>query len=290
MHNSNAKCFTIYYAELSLPTSPVHMVISENNNLGPYVHYLRERLENGESNIRIWGRDTKEHSDGDIDKIQRALELDKTFSVVNNRSANDLKKDNPIEMDCILSLIRQIKSSDLWSAFNTFTASTTEVDFWKTHLKDETRPSRYTKGVESFTFNALKMLWKVFGLSGFSSKSKADLFEGFAENAVETASSDVSEKFIAQLPKRMIVIADKHSQATSSVEDPKQSIAMISRISAGCLFAADQSPDIDEKNIAESYQFVDLKDPYDATIEFKYDNEMSAMQALNTLYAKRKGE
>jgi hypothetical protein len=289
--SSNAKRFTIYYAELSLPTSPVLMVISENNSSGPFVHYLRERLENGESNIRVWGRETKELSDADIDKVQQAFELDKTFSVINNRSANELRKDNPIEIDCIFSLIRQVKGSDLWSAFSTFTASTTEVDFWKTHLKDETRPSRYTKGVESFTFNALKMLWKVFGLSGFSSKSKADLFEGFAENAVESASSDASEKFVAQLPKRMIVIADKHRPGPHAIiEDPKQSIAMISRISAGCLFAADQSPDIDEKNIAESYQFIDLKDPYDAAIEFKYDNEMSAMQALNTLYAKRKNE
>ena len=287
--SSNTKWFTIHYADLSLPTSPVLLVVSESGNPhGVHMSYLREPMLEGNSRIRVWGAESKEKSDADTNSVKLAFGLDNTFSVLNNRSGAEHKKDNPVEMDCIESLIRQVKLSNLWDNLDAITATNTGVDFWKTHLPNESRPSRYTKGVESFTFNALKTMWKVFGLGGFSSKSKADLFEGFAENAVESASSEASEKFISQLPKRMIVVAGHGTKSSLAVEDPKLSIAMISRISAGSLFAADQSPDIDEKNIAESYQFIDLKDPYETLTELKSDSEMSAMETLKTLYANRK--
>jgi hypothetical protein len=136
-------------------------------------------------------------------------------------------------------------------------------------------------------------MWKVLGKSGHSNKSKNDLFEGFAETAVELASSEQVDAFVSQLPKRMIVISSHNGRGSysygSNIEDPKKIIAMISRVSAGSLYASDNSPDIDEKNVIESYNFIDLKDPYSGDISVKDDSEASALESLNTLYIKRPG-
>jgi hypothetical protein len=133
-------------------------------------------------------------------------------------------------------------------------------------------------------------MWKAIEKRGFSSKSKADLFEGFAETAVEIASSEENEKYLKSLPRRMIVTQAANAgygrgnpqRGEAIIKTPKM-LALISRISSGTIFAGDQTPDIDEKSIASAVCFLDLADPYKGLSASELREEES-MNRLNQLY------
>lgn len=287
---SSNKRFSLYYGSNCLPTSPAMLVVSEVTG-GPWAVYLREGHDNGTLTLRAWAEDNQESLDRSISKVVEKFSLSNTFTVVNDRQPGDLRKNNPQEIDAILQLTRQIRSNELFSTANVFVEKDIHVDFWGMHVPDETRPYRNTKGVEGFTFGALKQLWKVLNKSGHSNKSKTDLFEGFAETAVEVASSDAMEGFLGELPRRMLVATAqryRRSGGTSDIPEANRILAVISRIAGGALFATDHSPDIDERNITEDYRIIDLKDPYVSGALSNDDNEMSALDALNNMYVKRK--
>jgi len=285
MANAVNKLFRLYFNDLSLPFNPALMVVSEEKQ-GPYILYLREGIKDGKVLLKIWGRDKEEDVQSDIEAATSNLGLSDSFSTTNARGFSDLAKENLLAMECIKDMINAGRMSNFLSPSTSFVNFDVFADFWKTQLPGESRPYRNHKGVEGFTFNALKTMWKVLGKSGHSNKSKADLFEGFAETAVDYSSSEEAENFLGTLPKRMVVVSvfQHYSSAPTSIADPKKILPMISRVSAGCLYAADHSPDIDEKNVTGFFQFIDLKDPYDGAIGGVNDNEMSSLSELNTLY------
>jgi len=281
------KKFTLYYSDLSLHSSPALVIAEEDayqatGPCGPWVFYLREGKSDGQINLRVWGRDRADEVESDVAAIRAQLSLDKASVILTvNKELNASLPETPF----VKMLFSQVKSGKLWDSHKHVTNSSTYADFWKTHLPEETRPGRH-RHADGFTFNALKLMWKAFNKSGFSNKSKADLFEGFAETAVEAASTDAGEAFIASLPKRMIVVEGVRRAASdpSDIKQPERLVSLISRVSAGSLYAADSSPNIDEGNISGSYQFIDLKDPYTEPFGNSTASEAEAMEKLKGLY------
>ena len=283
------KIFTLHFSDVTNPFGPALLTVSDDGSLGPYLMYMKNGIDhNGKIAVDVWGVGSSDEYQRDVLRLREAHGFDRVYQHISGAKLDDEKKEHALEIECMSEIVDHINSTPVYSMHRRVTNSLLLVDFWKSHMKGETRPYKHAKmGVDAFTFGALKLMWKTLGKSGHSSKSKTDLFEGFAETSVENVSSEKAEAFLATLPKKMVTVSIPRpsSYDKPDVEDAIKGLAMVSRISAGSLFAADQSPDIDEKNVIEAYRFIDFKDPYAESIETPFGSEAAALEDLKHLYA-----
>jgi hypothetical protein len=171
--------------------------------------------------------------------------------------------------------------------FHKVISTSIAADFWSAAQLRANRPQSYGESVDIFTFDALKEMWKSIGKSGFSSKSKSDLYEGFAESASDIATSPESEEFCNQLPARMIQLENNYHttymKPNTTIMSPTKVLALTSRISGKVLYNKESSPEITNDTIRNRHIIVDLIDPYKDPIESGFTTEQEALAALTPI-------
>ena len=199
--------------------------------------------------------------------------LNESFVVDNLDSEN---------VDVVTNILRH---TFLLSPFHYVTLVSVVADFWNAAQCQTNRPHSYDESVDVFTFEALKEMWKSIGKSGFSSKSKSDLYEGFAESASDLATNPESEKFCNGFPARMIQLTNSYNtfhqlKAITTSLSPVQVLALTSRISGRVLYNKESSPEITNDTVRLRHLLVDLVDPYKEPVESGFTTEQEALEAL----------
>ena len=292
MSMPSVKQFTLYYKDV-LPHSPAMIKIEEFGGDSAPVFFLREPmkiegdaansdLQRPRANMRLWS-DSK-NGETDVEKIRSEYGLTNEFILLTDNQVYTAEDSYPKEMGILNGMIADMNMPMYIGCYN-IAARTISVDFWGRNIGAAGRPHARST-VESMTFEDLKQMWRAVGKSGFSSKSKADLFEGFAEHAIETASSEGVETFLKTLPGRMLVVPDmSHHDGLETLEDNDEILGVLSRISGSALFAVDHTPDIDEQGVGAGVVCVDLKDPYECDYpDLQYEGDAAALEALKQLY------
>jgi len=237
--------------------------------------------------INVWTMKESEKWEQTIKDVCRKLGLTEKFQLIcNYYEMLELSDTDKMKKAFIENILNEVNNSSELKLRSIFCKTTLELDFWNfIKTKTSRRPGSYkSNNFEHFTFGVLKNMWKTINMSGFSNKSKADLFDGFTEKVSDMAdTSDTATKLFSKFPTRMIAVPhymeSNNNEEQLSAED---TILLLSKISSSSLFDSKQSADIIEEQVVRPTMVLELVNPYDQENMEKadVDSEDSARDML----------
>ena len=262
---------TLYYNDDSVnELYPVFLIIQDSNS--SYVESIAILRDNLKYNV--WLMANADERTKTVTTIMSKYGLNKVKATEYGFS-EDASSDK-MANDIGVHILEDVETGGL---FSNIIKTSAEVDFWVTQ---STQRAYKNQGAEGFTFAQLKDMWKVIDRKGHSSKSKEDLLEGFAEGAVEIASSNKADILLNKYPDKMIVCLGKNKWARETMTSVDYILPFISRIS-GSVYNKDTTPDINETSVVTMYTLVDTNDVTEESLVNTTINSIE--EAVSTLKA-----
>jgi len=262
------ECFTT--DKNRAPLEPILMIISTDETGANKLVVLREFDSLGDPICTGW-------------VITDQAGLDKATALAATKKLVDSFIVTQPESEHYATVTNILRKTMLPGKFHQTVGVSVSADFWAAAGLSANRPSSHGENTDVFTFEALKEMWRAIGKGGFSSKSKNDLYEGFAESASEMATGSESS-ICDKLPARMIKLDSSYSisrlKTGITLKTPAQVIALTSRTSGKVLYNKESSPEITNDTIRLGHVLVDLVDFYGDPVEEGFSTDQEALEAL----------
>ncbi len=268
-------CFTT--DKLRATLEPVLMILSDGDEAVNKLIVLREFEDSGDPKCSGWVVSDQVG----LDKVKAIVEKKKlkdSFIVTGSDSKNFNVVDNIMRKTVFPGKFQQMVGISV------------SADFWNAARLNANRPPSHGENSDVFTFEALKEMWRAIGKGGFSSKSKTDLYEGFAESASEMATGPEST-ICDKLPAKMIKLESSYNttklKTNFIAKNAAQVLALTSRTSGKVLYNKESSPEITNDTIRVSHVLVDIVDFYgDPSIEDGFSTDQEALEVLKPVVDK----